>query len=77
MTGEIAMDSNDVFWNIDNERRRRGMTIKEFCYRVGIVPQTYQNYRNHPRTIPSGVIDDIAQMMLIPRQELERGRRTI
>ena len=71
------MNSKDIYWNIDAERRRRGMTNKEFCTRIGISTKTWKNYETNARPMPMGVVEDAANLMMIPMQELVRGRRTI
>ena len=71
------MNSKDIYWNIDAERRRRGMTSKEFCTRIGISTKTWKNYESNSRPMPMGVVEDAANLMMIPMQELVRGRRTI
>lgn len=71
------MTAHDIFWNIDHERERRGMTRKEFCTRIGISTKTWQNYHNNPRPMPMGVIEDAANLMRLPMRELLNGRRTI
>lgn len=70
------MTTHDIFWTIDHERQRRGMTRKEFCTRIGISTKTWKNYETNPRPMPTGIIEDAANLMLIPMGELVRGRRT-
>lgn len=70
------MTTQDIFWNIDHERQRRGMTRKEFCTRIGISTRTWKNYELKPRPMPVGVVEDAANLMLIPMNELMKRRNT-
>ena len=71
------MTTADIYWNIDHERQRRGMTRNEFCTRIGISTRTWKNYETNPRPMPTGVIEDAANLMRLPMRELLNGRRTI
>lgn len=69
------MTINDIYWNIDTERRRRGMTSKEFCARIGISTKTWRNYKKDTRPMPFSVLEDAAQLMMMPLNEFTKGRR--
>lgn len=68
------MNSRDIFWNLDYERRKRGYTIKELTARCGISPRTWTGYKAKPDRIPLGVIEKAANVMLLPMGELLKRR---
>ena len=71
------MDSRDIYFNLDQERRRRGITIKEMAARCGISERTWTGYKAMPGNLTIGTIEKAANVMMIPMIELMKGRRRL
>lgn len=67
------MTTKDIYWNIDHARKRRGMTEKEFCARIGISTKTWKRYEIDPTPLPMGTIEKAAHLMMVPIMELMKG----
>lgn len=69
------MNSSDIVFNLDTERRRRGWTVKEFAAMCGISERTWTNYSNEPKKIPMGIVEKASRVMQLPDTEIFKGRK--
>jgi len=66
------MTEKDVYFYLDNERRKRGITIKELTARCGISERTWNGYKAKPERMTIGTIFKIERFMM-----LDKGRRLL
>jgi len=67
------MTSKDIYWKIENERKKRGYSEEGFAAECGISDKTWRNYRSDPKKMRFEIAERAAKLFKVPLKEVLNG----